>query len=95
MLFRSRHACIVALILLIGIVIGPYLRCSKKGLIYITIMAPSSRQPSFYSKCTKSNIYSYYNIYLVSNSKYTRTITLNSYLVPLLIATRVLGLIYR
>ena len=66
------------LILLTRIVIGPYSRYSKKGLIYITIVAPSSRQPSFYSECTKSNIYSCYNICLVSNSKYTRAIILNS-----------------
>ena len=58
-------------------------------------MAPASRQPSSYSKYIKSNIYSYYNIYSISNNKYIYTITLNSILVPLLIATRVLGLIYR
>ena len=60
------------------IIICPYSRCLEKGLIYIIIIAPSSRQPSFYSKCIKSNICSYYNIYLISNGKYTCTITLNS-----------------
>ena len=57
-------------------------------------MAPSNRQPSFYSKYIKYNVRSRYNICLMSNSKYTRSITLNSLLVPLLITIRVLGLIY-
>jgi hypothetical protein len=68
----------IALILLIGIVIGPYSYYLERGLIYIAIIAPSSCQPLSYSKCTKSNIYSSYNIYLVSNGKYTCPITLNS-----------------
>ena len=93
-LYLQHYAYIVALILLTRIIIGPYSCYSKKGLIYVTIIAPSSYQPSSYSKCTKSNICSYYDIYSVSNSKYIYTITLNSLLVPLLIATRVLGLIY-
>ena len=66
------------LILLTSIIIGPYSRYLERGLIYITIIAPSSRQPSSYSKYTKSNIYLGYNIYLVSNSKYTRFITLSN-----------------
>ena len=91
------HCCayIVALILLTRIVIGPCSRYLEKGLIYVAIVAPSSRQPSSYSKCTKSNVYSCYDIRVVSDSEYARSITLNSLLVPLLIATRVLGLIYR
>ena len=47
-----------------------YSRCTEKGLIYITITALSSRQPSFYAKYTKLNIYSFCNIYLVFNAKY-------------------------
>jgi len=74
----QRHARTVALILLTGIIIGPCSRYSKKGLVCVAIIAPSSHQPSSYSKCTKSNIRSSYNIYLVSNSKYTRPIILNS-----------------
>ena len=57
-------------------------------------MAPSSRQPTSYSKCIKSNIQSRCDICSISNSKYIYTITLNSLYIPLLIATRVLGLIY-
>ena len=82
------------LILLTGIVIGPYSRCSKKGLVYIIIVAPSSCQPSSCSKCIKSNIRSRYDIRSISDSKYIYTIALNSFRVPLLITTRVLGLIY-
>ena len=47
-----------------------YSRYAEKGLVYIIIMAPFSRQPSFCAKCTKLNIRSSYNIYLVSNTKY-------------------------
>jgi len=48
----------VAFILLFSEVI---LLCSyyvKKGLVYITIATPFSRQFSFYSKCTQLNTYS-------------------------------------
>ena len=61
---------------------GPYSHCAKKGLVYVAIATPFSRQPSSYSKCTKSNIYSGCNICLVFNSKYVRSMTLNSLLVP-------------
>ena len=91
----QRRAYIVALILLTRIIIGPYSRYSKKGLIYIAIAAPSSQQPSSYSKCTKLNVRSYCDIHSIPNSKYTRTITLSSLPVPLLIAARVLGLVCR
>jgi hypothetical protein len=74
----QHYARTIALILLIGIVIGPYSYYLEKGLIYIAIIAPSSYQPLSYSKYTKSNIYSSYNIRLVSNGKYTCPITLNS-----------------
>ena len=85
----------VALILLTRIIIGPYSRYFKKELIYVAIAAPSSRQPSSYSKRTKSNIYSRCDIRSISNSKYIYSITLNSLYILLLIAIRVLGLIYR
>ena len=38
------------LILLTRIIIGPYSYYLEKGLIYITIIAPSSYQPLSYSK---------------------------------------------
>jgi len=77
-LYSQHRAHAVALILLTSIIIGPYSRCSKKGLVYIIIATPFSYQPSFYSKCTKLNIRSGCNICLVSNGKYIHPITLNS-----------------
>jgi len=67
------YTYIVAAILLLSEVILFYLYCAKKGLVYITIAAPSSCQPSFYFKCTSINIHLSYNIYLVSNVKYIYT----------------------
>ena len=61
---------LVAIILLLSKIIFTYSCCAEKGLIYIIIMALSSRQPSFYIKCIKLNIHSSCNIRLVSNTKY-------------------------
>ena len=49
------------------------------GLVYIIIIALSSRQSSFYAKYTKLNIYLSYNIRLVSNAKYKPPIYLVSF----------------
>ena len=65
------YVYIVAFIQSLGEVMPTYSHCSNKKLVYITIAAPSSRQPSFYSKCTSTNIYSSYNVRSVSNTKYT------------------------
>ena len=46
-----------------------YSRYIEKGLVYIIIIAPLGRQPSFYTKYTKLNIYLSYNICSVSNTK--------------------------
>ena len=51
-------------------IISPYSRCAKKGLVYITITALFSRQPSSYFKCTKANTCSLYNMRSVSTNKY-------------------------
>ena len=78
----KRLACrfkLIAIILLLGEIMPTCSRYTEKGLVYIIIIAPLSRQPSFYTKYTKSNIYSSCNIYLVSNTKcifYTRLRTL-------------------
>jgi len=70
----------VAIILSLGrIMLSLYSRYAKKGLVYITLASPLSRQPSSYLECTKANIYSSYNIRSIFNAKYTRPITLNSY----------------
>ena len=59
----------MAIILLLGKIMPTYSYYTEKGLVYIVIMALFSCQPSSYTKCTKLNIRSSYNIYLVSNAK--------------------------
>ena len=61
---------LVAVILLLDKIMPTYSRYTEKGLVYITIIAPLGCQPSFYTKCTKLNIRSFYNIRLISNTKY-------------------------
>ena len=53
-----------------GEIISPYSYCAKKGLVCITITALFSCQPSSYSKYTKANTCSLYNIRSVSTNKY-------------------------
>ena len=61
---------IIAMILLLGKIMPLYFHYKKKKLVYIIIIAPFSRQPSFCIKCTKSNMRSFCNIKLMSNAKY-------------------------
>ena len=76
----QRYTCTVALILSLGkIILSPYSRCVKEGLVYIALASPLSRQPSSYLECTKANIYLSYDVCSISNAKYTRPITLNSH----------------
>ena len=65
--YRSK---LVAVILSLGEIMPTYSCCAEKELVYITIIALLGRQPSFYIKCTKLNIYSSCNIYSVSNARY-------------------------
>ena len=65
------HTYIVALILLLSVIIPIYSCYTKKGLVCIIITALFGRQLSSYSKYTKSNMCSSYNIKLVFNTKYT------------------------
>ena len=60
---------LVAVILLLGKIMPTYSYYTEKGLVYIIIIALSSRQPSFYAKYTKLNIRLFCNIYLVFNAK--------------------------
>ena len=60
----------MAIILLLGKIILTYSCCTEKGLKCITIIALLGYQPSSYIECTKLNIHSSCNIYLVSNAKY-------------------------
>ena len=69
-LASKRRAHTVAVILLLGEIMPSCSCCKEKKLVYITIIALSSRQPSFYIKCTKSNIHSSCNVKSVSNAKY-------------------------
>ena len=69
-LASKRHTYIVSVILLLSKIILLCSRCAKKKLVYIAIIASFGRQPSFYIKCTKSNMHLSYNIKLVSNAKY-------------------------
>jgi len=89
-----RQVKLVALILSIGGIIPSYSRYIKKGLVYITIVAPSSRQPSSYTEYIRSNVRISYNVRSVSDTEYKRTITRLTRLTPYLICRRVSGLIY-
>ena len=61
---------IVSVILLLSEIMPIYSYYTKKKLVYITIAASSSYQPSFYLKYTKSNIRLSCNIKLVLDIKY-------------------------
>ena len=52
-------------------IISPYSYYTKKGLVYIIIIALFSCQPSSYSKYTKANTCSLCDVYSVSTNKYT------------------------
>jgi hypothetical protein len=64
------HILLTASISLDSEIISPYSYYTKKRLVCIAIIALFSRQPSSYSKCTKANTYSLYNIRLVFTNKY-------------------------
>ena len=70
-LVSKRRTYIVAVILLLSEIMPTYSCCVLKGLAYIIIIAPSSRQPFFYAECTKLNIRLSCDIKSVSNTKYT------------------------
>ena len=61
---------VVAVILLLSKIMPTYSRCVLKGLVYIIIIALFSCQPFFYTKYTKSNIYSSCDVRSVSIAKY-------------------------
>ena len=60
---------LVAVILSLGEIMPTYSYYTEKGLVCVIIIALSSHQPSSYTKCTKSNMCSSYNVRLVSNAK--------------------------
>ena len=51
-------------------IISPYSYYAKRGLVYITIINPSSCQPSSYLKYTKANTCFLCNVRSVSLNKY-------------------------
>ena len=69
-LVSKRRFRLVSLILSLGEIILSCFYCIEKRLSYIAISAPFSRQPSFCVKYTKLNMYSSYDVRLVSNTKY-------------------------
>ena len=60
---------LVAVILLLSEIIPTYSCYMSKGLVYITIIALLSRQPSSYTKYIKLNMRSSCDIRLVFNAK--------------------------
>ena len=65
---------IIALIFSLSEIMPTYSYCMGKGLVYITITALFSRQPSSYFKCIKLNIHSSCNVYSVFNAEYLYTL---------------------
>ena len=63
------RAYIITVILSLSKIMPIYSCYAEKKLVYIIIIALSSRQPSFYVKCTKLNIHLSCNIRLVLDAK--------------------------
>ena len=69
LVFKHR-TYIVAVILLLSKIMPIYSHYTKKKLICVIIIALFGCQPSSYSKCTKANTCSLYDVRLVSINKY-------------------------
>ena len=65
----KRCTCVIAMIFSLGEIMPTYSCCVLKGLVCIAIIAPLSRQPFSYTKCTKLNIYLSCDVKSVSNAK--------------------------
>ena len=76
LIFKCIAYCfkLVTMIFLFSKIIPSYSYYIEKGLVYIIIIAPFSRQLSSYMKCTYTNIQLFCNIYLVFNIKYTSSV---------------------
>ena len=85
---------LIAFIFSISKVMPSYSRYIKKGLVYIIIISPSSRQPLSYTKYIKANMRLSYNIRSISATKYIYHPILLNCLVPYLSYYRVLNSIY-
>ena len=62
-----------------GEIISPCSYCIKKGLVCVTIIKPSSHQPSSCSECIKLNTRVLYNMRSVSFNKYIFLAHFNSH----------------
>ena len=60
---------LIAIILSLNKIMPTCSHYTKKGLVYIIIIAPLGRQLSFYTKCIKLNIRLSCDIRLISNAK--------------------------
>ena len=67
----KRRTLLVSTIISLGEIMSSCSRCAEKRLSCVAIAAPSGRQPSSCSECTKANMQSSCNVYLVSNNEYT------------------------
>jgi hypothetical protein len=63
------YSKLIAVILLLNKIMPSCSCCIEKRLVYIIIITLFSRQPSSCFKCTKLNIYSFYNIHSISNTE--------------------------
>ena len=68
-LASKRHTYIILVILLLGEIMLIYSCCTKKKLVYITIIAPFSCQSSSCFKYTKLNICLSCNVKLVLDAE--------------------------
>ena len=67
----SKHCTYIVLVtLLLSEIMPTYSHYIEKKLVYIAIIVPSSRQPTSYIKCTKSNMRLSCNVKSVSDAKY-------------------------
>ena len=73
------YTLFISSIALDGEIINPYSCCVKKGLVYIAITEPFSRQPFSCFKCIKSNTCVLYNMRLVSFNIYIFLTCFNSF----------------
>ena len=60
--YSAYHSKLVVVIFLLGKIMPIYSCYAKKKLVCVIIAALFGCQPFFYFKCTKLNIYSFYNV---------------------------------
>ena len=75
----AHRAKLVAVILLFSEIMPSCSHYEEKKLVYVIIIAPSSCQPSFYFKYTKSNMCLSCDIKSVSDAKYIFKFPYNIY----------------